>query len=115
MTVCRTPLTDRRIEGIYLDGEGIYFTVCDEQTAETADKTVNCMRFVRKDRLQIQRQTLRFLEKSEEMLLDGALSALKQAGNFHMQTESLYGKHIDFRRIDREKEKILSEIFDNNM
>ncbi len=115
MTVCPTPLTDRRIEGIYLEGEDCFFTVCDEKTAANAARCVNSMRFARKDVLQARRQTLRFTEKCEEMLLQGALDALKEAGLCHMQTEKIYGKYIDFRQIDREREKILSEIFENNM
>ena len=115
MTVCRTPLTDRRIEGIYIDAEDCFFVVCDEKTAESAHKIVNTMRFVRREALQKQRADLRFFEKCENILTEGALSALKEAGICHMQTEKIYGKCIDFHRIDQEREKILSEIFNNNM
>ena len=115
MTVCRTPLTAGRIEGIYLDGEDIFFTVCDEKTAESAYKTVNTMRFAHRGLLQTERSSLRFTEKCENMLTDGALAALKEAGLCHAQTEKIYGKYIDFHQINRETEKILAEIFNNNM
>lgn len=115
MTVCRTPLTQTHIESIFLEGEDILFTVCDEKRAETAYKTVNGMRFVRKDCLGECRARLRYAEKCGEMLIEGALSALREAGALHAKTEKIYGANIDFSRIDAMRERILSEIFDNNM
>ncbi len=113
--VCRTPLSRLRIEAIFIQGENILFTVCDEKTAARAYKTVNCMRFIRKDALAAERTRLRFAEKCGEGLMAGALAALREAGALHAKTEAVYGEHIDFARVNTIGRNILSEIFDNNM
>ncbi|MBQ8496358.1 MAG: hypothetical protein IJ489_02755 [Clostridia bacterium] len=115
MTVCRTPLSRLRTEAIFIEGENILFTVCDEKQAEKAEKTVNCLRFIRRETLAARRNRLRFAEKCRDLLVQGALDALHDAGTLHAKTEAIYGKHIDFSKIDAIGTHILCEIFENNM
>ena len=115
MIVCRTPLTQNRMEAIFLEGDGILFLLSDESGTRKADKVINTGRFLREDILRLHRPSFRFTEKCSAILLDGAYEALKKAGDCHRETESIYGKAISFQHVDREYEKILSEIFENNM
>lgn len=115
MTVCKTPLSRSRTEAILIENENILFTICNEEQAEKAYKNINCMRFIRREILAEKRKHLRFAEKCRDQLMQGALNALHNAGTFHAQTEKIYGRYIDFSKIDAIGMQILSEIFDNNM
>ncbi len=115
MTVCETPLTHTRIEEIFVWGEDVLFAVLDDVAAQKADKIVNSARFVSREKLAERRSRLRFLEKCTETLIDGALASLAEAGSLHAQIEALYHDHVDFSEVDRLKNKLISEIFANNM
>ena len=115
MTVCPTPLLPSRTEGIFVDGEDVFFAVCSETEAEAFDKTINISRFASREKLAAHRGRLRFSEKCAASLMDGALEALADAGRFHAETEKIYGGYIDFSKVDSIKNTIISEIFANNM
>jgi hypothetical protein len=115
MTVCGTPLVGTHTEAIYVEGEDILFLVMEEQEAQKADKVINCSRFASHDRLSARRARLRFAEKCEESLLSGALDALAEAGGIHSKLEDIYGKYMDFGAVDRMKNRMISEIFANNI
>lgn len=115
MTVCPSPLIRSRPEGIFVEDENIFFAVCDEQTAQTCDKTINITRFISKEYLTAHRGRLRFSAKCAASLLDGAMESLAQAGRLHAETEKIYGQFVDFTKVDSIKSAIISEIFANNM
>ena len=48
-------------------------------------------------------------------MLEGALSALAEAGEFHKKTEKIYSACVDFSKVDILKMQMISEIFANNM
>ncbi len=111
MTVCRTPLVRGQIEGIYLEGCDIFFSVMNEEDAMRADKVLNAGRFLLREGLAARRGRIRFAEKCGATLLDGALSSLREAGRLHGELEAIYGRHIDFSVIDEISEKLRREIF----
>ncbi len=115
MTVCMTPLVDSQIEAIYIESEGVLFAVTEESAVEPTDKIINSARFVMKDALSKRRARLRFSEKCMKGLMEGALTSLAEAGRLHGKLEEIYGKHIDFSVVERVKNRIISEIFANNM
>ena len=115
MIVCPSPLIRSRPEGIFVEDENIFFAVCDEQTAQTCDKTINITRFISKEYLTAHRGRLRFSAKCAASLLDGAMESLAQAGRLHAETEKIYGQFVDFTKVDSIKSTIISEIFANNM
>ena len=115
MTVCMTPLVASHIEAIYVESEGVLFAVMNETEALEADKIVNCDRFASREMLSEQRAKLRFAEKCERSLMEGALSSLHEAGAIHEKLEEIYGRYVDFSVVDRIKNRMISEIFTNNM
>lgn len=115
MTVCAAPLVATHTEAIFVDGEDVLFTVANEKQAERSDKIINCARFASAERLSQRRKRLRFAEKCTDILMEGALSALADAGTLHGKVENIYGACVDFSKVDEMKNRILAEIFANNM
>jgi hypothetical protein len=115
MTVSATPLVREHIEAIYIEREDILFTVMSEEDAQSADKIINSARFASKERLSARRARLRFAEKCGKSLLDGALSSLAEAGRLHDELEAIYGRYMDFSAVERIQNRMISEIFANNM
>ena len=113
MTVCSAPPVSSHIECLYITGEDVLIHVTTEDTE--ADKTVNILRFVDKDTLAKCRPTLRRLEKGVEMLMEGALTSLREVGAFHASAEAVYGKYVDFSKVDIMRNRLMNEIFANNM
>ena len=115
LTVCRSPVTGERTEVIFLEEERILFTVADDRELLVADKVINSMRFVDKEKMAQKRQRLRFIEKCKSAVLDGAASCFEEAAVFHKEAERLYGACIDFAKVTAMMKKIISEIFANNV
>lgn len=114
-TICPSPLVRTNTEAIFLEGENVFFMLADEKDAKSADKIINCMRFIRKEAVSERKGRLRFFVKCKETILEGALSALAQAGEIHKKTEKIYSACVDFPKVDTIKMQMLSEIFANNM
>ncbi len=115
MTVCQTPLIRTRTEGIFVEGENVFFAVCEEGRELPADKTINIARFISKEYLASHRGRLRFSKRCSASLMQGALEALAEAGRLHAETEKIYSSAMDFSKVDSLKNAIISEIFANNM
>ena len=117
ITVCDSPVTGDRKEAILLNDEEVLFTVVSEDgdEAERADKIINSARFADKDALSKRRRRLRFTEKCEEAVLDGAIASFAEASAAHAKTERIYGTCIDFSKVDGIIGKIIGEIFTNNV
>lgn len=115
MTVCQTPLIRSRTEGIFVEGENVFFAFCGEEEELSCDKTINITRFISKEYLASHRGRLRFSKRCAASLMDGALEALAGAGRLHAETEKIYSSSVDFSKVDSMKNAIISEIFANNM
>lgn len=113
--VCPSPLTRTNTEAIFLEGENILFMLTDEKNVGYADKTINCMRFIRKEAVSERKGRLRFFGKCEDAIMEGALSALAEAGEFHKKAEKIYSAYVDFSKVDTVKMQMISEIFANNV
>ena len=114
-TVCPSPLVRTETEAIFLEGEDILFMISGEDEAARADKTVNSARFVDKEGYARRRQRLRFAEKCRDAVLEGAFSCFADAAALHAKTERIYGDCLDFTVTDGIMDKIINEIFANNM
>ena len=115
MTVCQTPLVRTRTEGIFVEGENVFFMLCGEETENACDKTINITRFLSKEYLAAHRGRLRFSQRCAASLMAGALDALAEAGRLHAETEKIYSASMDFSKVDSIKSRMISEIFANNM
>ncbi len=114
-TICPSPLVYAHKEAIFLEGENVLFILSDEKEAQYADKIINCMRFVKRESVSERKGRLRFSEKCEEAVMEGALSALSEAGDFHRKAEKIYTACVDFSKINAIKERMISEIFANKV
>ena len=112
-TVCFAPPVSTHIEGIYIMSEDVFFYIGEDM--ETADKKVNILRFADKDTLAAHRADLRRLEKGIAQMMAGALVCFADAGAFHASAEKIYGKHVDFSKVDAIRDRLMREIFKNNM
>ena len=115
LTVCDHPVFSGRKEAILLDDEGVLFLVCDEGDTAFADKTVNSMRFIDREALSQKKRRLRLIRKCEASVLDGAVSCFAEASALHAKAETIYGKCVDFLKVDGVMRKIIAEIFENNV
>jgi len=117
LTVCDSPITAERKEAVFVHDEEILFVVVGEEGEEldSADKIVNSMRFADKDGLAQRRRRLRFIEKCETAVLEGAVTCFAEAGDAHAKTERIYGACVDFSKVDVIIGKIINEIFTNNV
>ena len=113
--ICPTPLIRAHKEAVFLEGEDVLFILSDEKTPENSDKIINTMRFIRKEALSERKGRLRFSEKCEESVMEGALAALSEAGAFHGKAEKIYSDSVDFSKIEVMKMKMISEIFENKV
>jgi hypothetical protein len=93
--------------------EGVLFYLADN--AEMADKRVNVLRFADKDTLAMHRAQLRRLEKGIAQMITGAVTSFANAGVFHASAEEIYGRYVDFSKVDGMRDRLIREIFKNNM
>ena len=114
LTLCPSPVTGERKEAIFLEEEEILFIVSDRDTG-FADKVINSARFAEKEGLTQRRRRLRFIEKCESTILEGAVACFEEARTLHKKAEDIYGACVDFLHIDAMMEKIIDEIFANNV
>lgn len=115
MTVAPSPLIPSRTASILVEGARTLFTVCEDAPSERFHKVINIDRFLSRKIIAERRAKLRFSEKCAASLMDGALSSLAEAGRLHARTEQIYAPFIDFSKVDAAKNRIISEIFENNL
>ena len=93
--------------------ENVLFYLADD--AQAADKRVNVLRFADKDTLAMHRAQLRRLEKGIAQMMAGAIDSFENVGAFHASAEEIYGKYVDFSKVDSMRDRLIREIFKNNM
>lgn len=113
--ICPSPLIRANKEAVFLEGENVLFMLSEEKKTGDADKIINGMRFIQKKDISERKGRLRFSEKCEEAVLEGAMEALSEAGEFHKKTEKIYGSSVDFSKIDAIRQRMISEIFANKV
>jgi hypothetical protein len=73
------------------------------------------MRFIDREALSQKKRRLRLIRKCEASVLDGAVSCFAEASALHAKAETIYGKCVDFLKVDGVMRKIIAEIFENNV
>jgi hypothetical protein len=107
------PACPHRIQELYLPKCGVRFHLIperDETESEANVRYVNMHRFIDRTRLAERRARIRFAGKCREMLLDGALQALHDAGKMHFRLEEIYRGAMDFRLVERETQRLAEYI-----
>lgn len=117
LIVCDSPVTENRKEALFLQGEDVLFIVeeADSEALNSSDKIINSLRFADKEGLSGRRRRLRFIEKCETAVLEGAVSCFSDAGAAHAKAEQIYGACVNFSKVDAIFGKIINEIFTNNV
>ena len=89
------------------------FRLVSQRDTEDADgdiRFIHMRRFIDSDRLAGCRARLRFADKCEEMLMDGALQALEEAGKAHCCLEEIYKSAMDFRGVEKETQRLCAYV-----
>ena len=108
-----SPADPRRVQEMYFPHTRVRFRLVSQKDAEDADgdiRFIHMRRFIDSDRLAGCRARLRFADKCEEMLMDGALQALEEAGKAHFCLEEIYKSAMDFRGVEKETQRLCAYV-----
>ncbi len=94
------PLLFEETEGVYLPGNGTLYLTDRHGRVRSDAAMLNSARFYDKARLAETRERRRFAKRCEEALLDGADTALADAGHLHDALEQYYIAAMDFKALD---------------
>ncbi len=113
---CPSPLRRDRLESLYIKGADVLFTVCrDEEKCRYGEHNINILRFADKNALSAMRRKLKFSRKCFECLMDAANENLAQVKRVHAALEAIYIENTDFSAVEDVRDKILRDIFADNM
>lgn len=73
-------------------------------------KNVHCSRFEDKSLLRLRKKRLRFNRRASADLLQQASLALQEAKQSHNRLESLYGKSVDFSKVNEQTTRLLQTL-----
>lgn len=104
------PVCPENTWGVYLPGAGLYAGIARKEDGAAAEKTVNMQRFVDHAELAKHRARLRFTERCRDTLWDGALEALREAGEAHFALEDIYRTAMDFDAAAAETRRICARL-----
>lgn len=104
------PVCPRDAWGVFLPGAGLFAALAPAGNTESSGKTVNMQRFLDRSALAGCRARLRFAARCRDMLLDGALDALREAGKAHFALEELYRDAMDFDGVSQETRRICARL-----
>ena len=103
-----TPACPNRLQELYLPQAGAHFFLVPEKNDGDAARYIHMQRFIDRAALSARRGKIRFAHKCAEMLFEGALQALSEAGEQHFRLEGIYKEAMDFSVVER-KTASLSE------
>ena len=113
MYISPSPIDPRRIQEICLPQAGMRFCLTSPKTnrvAEDGGRIINMLRFIDHTSLADCRGRLRFANACAEMLADGALQALQDAGKEHFRLEEIYKSAMDFRGVVAETQRLCTYV-----
>lgn len=100
----------RHVNEIYFCDSGAYFYACEEVHDRDTDVTVNMKRFIDNASLADQRQALRALRGTYDVLLSLASESLAQAGRAHEKMERIYIEAMNFGGVAELGKELWSKI-----
>lgn len=96
------PACPNRLQELYFPESGACFhLVPDKENGTDAARHIHMRRFIDSSALAARRGKIRFAEKCREMLFDGALQSLSDAGNQHFILEKIYKESMDFSVVQK--------------
>ena len=109
MYISPSPIDPRRMQEICLPHARMRFCLASPKTnraVEDEGRIINMLRFIDHASLAVCRARLRFANACEEMLTDGALQALRDAGEEHFRLEEIYKSAMDFSGVEAETQRL---------
>ena len=101
------PACPNRLQELYFPESGAYFyLVSDKESGSDAARIIHMRRFIDSSGLAARRGKIRFAEKCGEMLFDGAIQSLQEAGKQHFALEEIYKEAMDFGVVQRKTDAL---------
>ena len=108
-----TPACPNRLQALYFpDSKAHFHLVPDRESGIDAARCIHMHRFIDRSALAARRAKIRFAGKCCEMLFDGALQALSDAGEQHFLLEEIYKGTMDFSVVERRTASLVEDILD---
>lgn len=107
-----TPACPNRLQELYFPQAGLHFCLVPEREEGDAARYIHMHRFIDRSALAARRGKIRFAGKCADMLIEGALQALADAGEQHFRLEEIYKEAMDFSIVER-KTASLAEYIGN--
>ena len=93
--------------GLILPSRGVRIVATED--GECGERNFNLTRFMRRDELAKTKSRRSFSRKCAGTLLDGALTALADAGECHFALEDIYVEAMDFGSLTAASDDLISE------
>lgn len=108
-----TPACPNRLQELYFPESRTHFClVPDRESGAEAARCIHMQRFLDRSALAARRGRIRFAGKCGEMLFEGALSALDDAGKEHFRLEEIYKGSMDFSVVQEKTDRLSDYIRD---
>lgn len=112
MILCRCPMNPKdKIKHIIFPDLKLGIFTYDNFYDSDINKSVNSSRFINKSTLIKNKNSLSFLTKTKNEMLNEAVDSLKSAKSAHDILESYYIEAMDFEKVDIIKNNLISDIF----
>lgn len=106
-----TPACPNRLQELYFpDQKRHFYLVSDREPENDSVRCVNMNRFIDRSCLAARRVRIRFAHKCGEMLFDGAMQALEDAGKQHFRVEEIYKSAMDFTVVEQKTASLMKYI-----
>lgn len=117
ITVALDPLYPGQYKGIWLSKDEISFTIYDDNFCLELDKKqipykiINTGRFCDAEKFKSNKVFYKYADKSENILMNGAIKQLALAANTHDEIEKSYYDITDYSLIDKITNNMIKKIF----
>lgn len=106
-----------RYPSVLKNGESIGVFITETQTeiinltgsVPYENNIIDTSRFLNQTELSKEKNRLEFLWREREIMLWNSVSEFKSASNYHFELEKIYTSAMNFNKIDKVKEKLLSQ------
>ena len=97
------------------EGDVALFRKTPQTAVLPASRTLHAGRFLQEDAVRDNRQKLLFQQKVQQSLIDESVAMLRQAKATHDRLEEIYIAAMDFDRMNKETDALLTRIFDEQL
>lgn len=107
------PACPNRLQELYFPESGAcFYLVPDSESGGDAARCIHMRRFIDSSALAARRGRIRFAGKCGEMLFEGALQSLSEAGKHHFILEEIYKETMDFTVVQKKTDTLSAFVRD---